>query len=424
MVLAVLILWARLARKDPDAALVRGIVEEADHERAVRAEDMRRVREGLGPEGPVPKDWNRLTALKNLRGPRNKALVDFATHFVDSPEDLPDSAVQELREQIEIARKTGNLTGSETRVDPASHAAAEITQVLCQWLRTCKEVPEFEAAFDLGLFPVFPAETDRPQESYFADYNPLFYLLSARAVCEARAGFPDSAAATCAGAYRMLAALRDGPLVMFRGPESRYFVPMDKALWKILDAGPLPETAAKMLLDQLDQRKAVDRVAKRIRVNAADLQAGRFFFHDADSLMEKFFVSRAARKVLPYANQLVELLPVPPYQVKEKLDTLQNDPGLSRSHLASRFVRAAVGAYRQHAWESLASDVFRAASALKVYKQVHGAYPASLDGLTPDLIPALPVDPLSGAPLVYQKEADGFRIATTEQPETWWLARK
>lgn len=46
--------------------------------------------------------------------------------------------------------------------------------------------------------------------------------------------------------------------------------------------------------------------------------------------------------------------------------------------------------------------------ALSAYKQQTGSYPDDLASLAPDFIDEIPLDPFTGEPFIYRKEADGF----------------
>ncbi|MFH1227238.1 MAG: hypothetical protein V1701_04955 [Planctomycetota bacterium] len=47
-------------------------------------------------------------------------------------------------------------------------------------------------------------------------------------------------------------------------------------------------------------------------------------------------------------------------------------------------------------------------AALKLYKLRHGAYPETLDKLSPAIIPAVPLDPFSDKPFIYRVDKDGI----------------
>ena len=48
-----------------------------------------------------------------------------------------------------------------------------------------------------------------------------------------------------------------------------------------------------------------------------------------------------------------------------------------------------------------------AAIALKRYQLKHGNYPPDLNSLVPEFLPAVPLDPVDGQPLLYRRNADG-----------------
>ena len=59
----------------------------------------------------------------------------------------------------------------------------------------------------------------------------------------------------------------------------------------------------------------------------------------------------------------------------------------------------------------LAEARFQTMLALKLYRSLHGGYPETSDALVPEILPRLPVDPVTGQPLLYRLEADGhFRL--------------
>lgn len=55
-------------------------------------------------------------------------------------------------------------------------------------------------------------------------------------------------------------------------------------------------------------------------------------------------------------------------------------------------------------------QVALAAIALERYRLAHSRYPDSLEVLTPDYLPAIPVDPIDGQPLRYRVDADGAAV--------------
>jgi hypothetical protein len=56
--------------------------------------------------------------------------------------------------------------------------------------------------------------------------------------------------------------------------------------------------------------------------------------------------------------------------------------------------------------------VARVALALRLFQHKTGAYPADLSALVPEFLPTMPIDPLSGKPLVYRREGSGFVLCS------------
>lgn len=50
------------------------------------------------------------------------------------------------------------------------------------------------------------------------------------------------------------------------------------------------------------------------------------------------------------------------------------------------------------------------AAALKLHRVEHGAYPATLDALDPELLESLPTDPFTNRPFRYQRRGEGFAL--------------
>ena len=72
------------------------------------------------------------------------------------------------------------------------------------------------------------------------------------------------------------------------------------------------------------------------------------------------------------------------------------------------------GSLRAQAKVNARAGCLQIVFALKDYKTEHGEYPDSLDQLTKEL----PLDPFSGKPFLYRKEADGFIVYSVGKNET------
>ena len=81
---------------------------------------------------------------------------------------------------------------------------------------------------------------------------------------------------------------------------------------------------------------------------------------------------------------------------------------LNPYNLAEKLFLPALGnAARKFANGQSSVDLARVAVALERYRLAHGAYPESLDALTPQFITKLPHDLINGQPLQYRPEVDG-----------------
>lgn len=81
----------------------------------------------------------------------------------------------------------------------------------------------------------------------------------------------------------------------------------------------------------------------------------------------------------------------------------------SATELLRFFEEAAPEAARFQAWR----DQAVVAVALFRYKEEHGVFPTSLAALAPDFLSAVPVDLLTGGPLLYTEAGSGFTLSTT-----------
>jgi type II secretory pathway pseudopilin PulG len=71
------------------------------------------------------------------------------------------------------------------------------------------------------------------------------------------------------------------------------------------------------------------------------------------------------------------------------------------------FLPSLGGAVRKFAYAQESVDLARVAIALERYRLAHGAYPESLDALSPQFIAKLPHDVINGQPLHYRRTSDG-----------------
>lgn len=109
------------------------------------------------------------------------------------------------------------------------------------------------------------------------------------------------------------------------------------------------------------------------------------------------------------ARELTPLFGKAPFEVAEQLQAIEN-----RIPRYAQFTRDvisfAIHSNKGASYRPVQADVARVAFALKDYQKQHGEYPATLDGLSPDPIPALPLAPETGNPCVYRSDGKTFTI--------------
>jgi len=84
--------------------------------------------------------------------------------------------------------------------------------------------------------------------------------------------------------------------------------------------------------------------------------------------------------------------------------SMQLLPALSRAHLQEARIDALLGAAQM----GLAN---------RIYRQEHGEFVDSLSQLTPDILPALPLDPFTGKDYIYRKKDKGFVVYSVGEDE-------
>ena len=67
-------------------------------------------------------------------------------------------------------------------------------------------------------------------------------------------------------------------------------------------------------------------------------------------------------------------------------------------------------AYKKPAGVQARVDLLRLAVALRLYRREHGSYPADLNALQPQYLPAVPLDPFMNKPFIYRREGKGFLL--------------
>ena len=63
------------------------------------------------------------------------------------------------------------------------------------------------------------------------------------------------------------------------------------------------------------------------------------------------------------------------------------------------------------------------ALALKLYRSLHGHYPRTLSRLVPEILPELPLNPMTGKEIKYRQDKDRFEISVESEETKYqiWL---
>ena len=94
-------------------------------------------------------------------------------------------------------------------------------------------------------------------------------------------------------------------------------------------------------------------------------------------------------------------------QAFQGLKPNQNSPDSLRNFFSQSFFNGLAAAKRKAVAIEIAQNVVITAIALKRYELRHHQLPATLEGLTPDLLKDVPIDCMDGQPLRYRPNADG-----------------
>jgi hypothetical protein len=116
-----------------------------------------------------------------------------------------------------------------------------------------------------------------------------------------------------------------------------------------------------------------------------------------------------------FAQTISEFVPLagrPYYEVRDDLERLRQSRIEEAPEYAelSRMLLPSMGRVqaRQAATEAYLGTA-QVATALRLYRDSHGDYPATLDAVLP-ILPQMPLDPFTGKPYLYRREGVGFVV--------------
>ena len=230
---------------------------------------------------------------------------------------------------------------------------------------------------------------------------------------------------TCLAGYRLALLLGEWP--HFHSYMDRYYAnrQIDFALCRLTDAGPMNEQDQARLLEMLDGRKPTEGLARALRLNAAHLEVGLECGDRGYPKSFEYGFAFTGRGSMERAKRLGTLLNRQPYTVTQELAQIGSHAAVGV--WVNRLCDNGILSYKMHAREALMGDIARIVFALKTHAQQRGAYPASPQELSPFPLTEIPIDPLTGSPVVYQPGGSGFSISAPPAQGIWgemyWIAR-
>lgn len=363
-----------------------------------------------------------LEALR--RGDRAKALEaleDLRVAFTPAPVPEAENAASIYRKAFELypdgptdeeARLMARLSDGEA-LTPAERAilerALEKNREALALLHRAASMPrcDFGVDFSKGLAAELPHVAPMIRSAKLLD---LEALLSEG---------PRAALAALAS-QRMAEAVAEEPILI-----SQFVRAVCHGLasnsWEQAFRGEVPEEALRSLLDSLSPERAREGYE---RAFLFELYGGAKLILEGGDLSA--FRPEAARIRRPddpltaadlgyYAETMAEFSALagrPYYEARDRLAALRVER-LDGAPWYAELTRLAMPAFdraaRREAESEAGQGALRLAAALRIYRERHGAYPASLDALG-GLLPAAPVDPFTGRPYLYRREGPGFVV--------------
>ena len=417
-----LTLLANFVPRPANAAEVKAALEEAAHDRVAREATLNDARKAVPKGAPVPPEWEFSKVLDALEGKSGRVLVQLASCCVDSPGDIPEKSMERLRHILEDEGRESPDNPFHFPLDLKRQSKQEILASFGGFLTNLKALRDVEAGLKLGLCR--GVVNDYPSPRYSNIVN-LCVIFAARAVVEAQAGQQDRALETCLVGFRITQLLGEWP--HYHSYIERYFGDhmLDRALFLVVDAGPVGEPDRMRILDAFDSRKPTEGLAKALRLRAAYQEAGLEGEARGYPGFSDYGFAFAGRGSMERAKQLAALFDRPPHAVQPELAQIA-DRTLG-GYWVNLLCENGIQSYKLHAREALMGDIVRLVFALKAHARKQGAYPASLQELNPLPVSEIPKEPLTGNPVVYQGGGNSFTISSPPAQGVWgevyWIAR-
>ena len=190
----------------------------------------------------------------------------------------------------------------------------------------------------------------------------------------------------------------------------------------ICNGRDVDDESLSRLLDSLEPEAWRMRLAQSIAGErtlnlewSSDLMRGKVraaphenFFRRMTSWMARPFQKTEAVRTIAYVGDLAPIAERPYFEQRRFFGSDAGKSGqLSRSaEIAGNWQPA----FLKHAMIEANLRVARTGLALKLFKNRTGEYPENLEALVPGILGKIPLDPFTGAPLVYRRDGPGFIV--------------
>lgn len=396
--LLVLIVFARQQTHSPEASRVTAILMEAQQRVISTKNALAEARKQLPPDGLLPPDWNCLPALALGAGYPNQTLRIIAKAYLETPEQLPQKILDDIRVQLALLRDTKRLTPVLEAIDPENTPPESVLAHFKEYLCTAPELAQIEAGVTCGLC----AMVTRPTEAI----KDIPLLLSARAIAEGQAGDMSKGFDTCLCLYRLADLLGQSQSIEITSMRTQMNADTDNAVWRLADMAPVPEADRERLLTEIDKRLSATCLADACRLMAARMESGQAWERpQPNNLIDMFFQGSWGRGSMRMADRLLPLIEQPPYKVAGPLKEFQEFARQSRA--GQPFLYKAISAYQAYWMDVVHANAMHVGFALKAWKRDHGSYPPALEALESEPRTQELREPATGNPIAYETSPEG-----------------
>ncbi|MCP4642983.1 MAG: hypothetical protein GY851_21230 [bacterium] len=389
------------------------------------------ARAKLPPDAAISADWDLQVELRKVWTREEGKVIGPLSHSLAWEHADVEKTMGELRTRLKSIRGKRPLTEIEERFDPNARSNDDVLESFKDFVLELRTLDEMEAAVLHDVWPM----TLETVESY-EEYDNRFYtglrLLTARAITLAERGDTSRAmvAATrlCKLHATMLADTYSGGVLPL--------LPLSGAVRALrLTAAKFEDEAALLtcVSECVASLPSFDAYVAYLRVNALVMARIAHPSPDVPNFMEAEQDLRNYR-ALDQACLLEEMLKAPTEEneakaevilqrfeplpgngsesglpsPREMLDILSGD--CMTDYMSWADTRHLWAFYRYLALAFVDRTTLETVLALGQHKAATDAYPDSFDALVPDGLTAIPIDPISGKPLIYELEGDGYRL--------------